>query len=151
LIAMACRPMAKHGEALMPIHRQYRWFYPIDWPQLSASIRFGRGKGAMRALSSPPRPLGIPSRGPPVVGRRGDHMVERRGQGAPRPAGAPARGRWRDPHDQKALATAHLDPNNRPQSQRNEAAKLPRRNGANSFTTRVTTPARASRARARTL
>jgi hypothetical protein len=34
---------------------------------------------------------------------------------------------------------------------RHEAAKLPRRNGANSFTKRVTTPARASRARARTL
>jgi hypothetical protein len=29
----------------MPIHREYRWFYPIDWPQLSAAIRFGRAKG----------------------------------------------------------------------------------------------------------
>jgi hypothetical protein len=29
----------------MPIRRQYRWFYPIDWPQLSAVIRFGRAKG----------------------------------------------------------------------------------------------------------
>jgi hypothetical protein len=29
----------------MPIRRQYRWLYPIDWPQLSASIRFGRAKG----------------------------------------------------------------------------------------------------------
>ena len=25
---------------LMPIHARYRWFYPIDWPQLSAVIRF---------------------------------------------------------------------------------------------------------------
>jgi hypothetical protein len=23
----------------MPIRREYRWFYPIDWPQLSAAIR----------------------------------------------------------------------------------------------------------------
>jgi hypothetical protein len=29
----------------MPIRREYRWFYPIDWPQLSAAIRFGRSKG----------------------------------------------------------------------------------------------------------
>jgi hypothetical protein len=28
--------MARRGEALMPIRREYRWFYPIDWPQLSA-------------------------------------------------------------------------------------------------------------------
>jgi hypothetical protein len=37
--------MARRGEALMPIRREYRWFYPIDWPQLSAAIRFGRAKG----------------------------------------------------------------------------------------------------------
>ena len=29
----------------MPIRRQHRWLYPIDWPQISASIRFGRAKG----------------------------------------------------------------------------------------------------------
>jgi hypothetical protein len=27
------------GDALMPIRPEYRWFYPIDWPQLSAAIR----------------------------------------------------------------------------------------------------------------
>ena len=26
----------------MPIRPEYRWFYPIDWPQLSAVIRFRR-------------------------------------------------------------------------------------------------------------
>ena len=26
----------------MPIHARYRWFYPIDWPRLSAVIRFRR-------------------------------------------------------------------------------------------------------------
>jgi hypothetical protein len=36
---------AHRGESLMPIRRQYRWLYPIDWPQLSALIRFGRAKG----------------------------------------------------------------------------------------------------------
>jgi hypothetical protein len=29
----------------MPIRAENRWLYPIDWPQLSASIRFGRTKG----------------------------------------------------------------------------------------------------------
>jgi hypothetical protein len=29
----------------MPIRRQHRWLYPIDWQQISASIRFGRAKG----------------------------------------------------------------------------------------------------------
>ena len=42
---VTCNVMARQGEALMPIRREYRWFYPIDWPQLSAAIRFGRAKG----------------------------------------------------------------------------------------------------------
>ena len=25
----------------MPIRRELRYFYPIDWPQLSALVRFG--------------------------------------------------------------------------------------------------------------
>ena len=29
----------------MPIRREHRFIYPIDWPQLSAVIRFGRAKG----------------------------------------------------------------------------------------------------------
>lgn len=28
----------------MPIRPEQRWFYPIDWPQLSATIRFRRAK-----------------------------------------------------------------------------------------------------------
>jgi len=31
----------------MPIRRQHRSPYPIDWQQISASIRFGRAKGAV--------------------------------------------------------------------------------------------------------
>ncbi len=29
----------------MPIRPEYRWLYPIDWPQLSALIRFERAQG----------------------------------------------------------------------------------------------------------
>ena len=29
----------------MPIRREQRFFYPIDWPQLSALVRFGRAGG----------------------------------------------------------------------------------------------------------
>jgi hypothetical protein len=37
----------------MPIRREYRWLYPIDWPQLSASIRFGRAKGRCERCRRP--------------------------------------------------------------------------------------------------
>jgi hypothetical protein len=29
----------------MPIRKELRYFYPIDWPQLSAWVRFVRAKG----------------------------------------------------------------------------------------------------------
>jgi hypothetical protein len=34
----------------MPIRPQYKWFYPIDWPQLSAVIRFQASQGAVREV-----------------------------------------------------------------------------------------------------
>ncbi len=37
----------------MPIRRQHRWLYPIDWPQISASIRFGRAKGRCEQCGRP--------------------------------------------------------------------------------------------------
>jgi hypothetical protein len=37
----------------MPIRPEYRWFYPIDWPQLSAVIRFGRAKGRCEGCRRP--------------------------------------------------------------------------------------------------
>jgi hypothetical protein len=37
----------------MPIHPQYKWFYPIDWPQLSAVIRFERAKGRCERCGRP--------------------------------------------------------------------------------------------------
>ena len=37
----------------MPIRPQHRWLYPIDWPQISASIRFGRAKGRCEHCGRP--------------------------------------------------------------------------------------------------
>lgn len=37
----------------MPIRREHRFFYPIDWPQLSAVIRFGRAKGRCEGCARP--------------------------------------------------------------------------------------------------
>ena len=37
----------------MPIRREHRFFYPIDWPQLSAAIRFGRAGGTCEGCGRP--------------------------------------------------------------------------------------------------
>jgi hypothetical protein len=37
----------------MPIRPDYKWFYPVDWPQLSAVIRFERAKGRCEACGRP--------------------------------------------------------------------------------------------------
>ena len=37
----------------MPIRASLRWFYPIDWPQLSREIRFGRARGRCETCSQP--------------------------------------------------------------------------------------------------
>ena len=37
----------------MPIRPSLRWFYPIDWPELSRQIRFVRAKGRCEACSRP--------------------------------------------------------------------------------------------------
>jgi hypothetical protein len=42
-------------KSLMPIRPQYKWFYPIDWPQLSAVIRFERAKGRCERCGRPHR------------------------------------------------------------------------------------------------
>ena len=41
------------GTPLMPINARYRWFYPIDWPQLSAVIRFRRAQGKCEGCGRP--------------------------------------------------------------------------------------------------
>lgn len=37
----------------MPIRRQHRYFYPIDWRELSNVIRFGRAKGCCERCGRP--------------------------------------------------------------------------------------------------
>ena len=37
----------------MPIRREHRWFYPIDWAQLSAVIRFRRAQGRCEQCRRP--------------------------------------------------------------------------------------------------
>jgi hypothetical protein len=37
----------------VPIRREHRWFYPIDWPQLSAVIRFRRAQGRCEGCRRP--------------------------------------------------------------------------------------------------
>lgn len=37
----------------MPIRPEHRGFYPIDWPQLSAVIRFRRAKGRCESCGRP--------------------------------------------------------------------------------------------------
>ncbi|MGH1588683.1 hypothetical protein ACRBEV_10330 [Methylobacterium phyllosphaerae] len=37
----------------MPILSEHRVFYPIDWPQLSAVIRFGRAQGCCEGCGRP--------------------------------------------------------------------------------------------------
>ncbi|MFS0738969.1 hypothetical protein ABC347_18130 [Sphingomonas sp. 1P06PA] len=37
----------------MPIAREHRWLYPIDWRELSAYIRFGRAKGRCERCHRP--------------------------------------------------------------------------------------------------
>lgn len=37
----------------MPIAREHRWLYPIDWRELSALIRFGRAKGRCEHCQRP--------------------------------------------------------------------------------------------------
>ena len=97
----------------MPIRRELRGFYPIDWKQLSAVIRFERAKGRCEACG---RPHGR------LVQHLGDGRwwdEERsawrdgRGRALPRlklPEGAAVK------HTKVVLATAHLDhdPTNNP-------------------------------------
>ena len=37
----------------MPIRPSQRWFYPIDWAELSAAIRFGRARGRCERCGRP--------------------------------------------------------------------------------------------------
>ena len=41
------------SDPVMPIRREHRFFYPIDWRELSIAIRFGRAKGACEGCGRP--------------------------------------------------------------------------------------------------
>ncbi len=41
----------------MPIRREVRWLYPIDWRELSIAIRFGRAGGRCEGCGRPHRRL----------------------------------------------------------------------------------------------
>lgn len=98
----------------MPIRRELRHFYPIDWKQLSAVIRFDRAKGRCETCGRP-------------HGRQVQHLGDGRWYDEDRQAWRDGRGRalprlrlllddaaikW----TKVVLATAHLDhdPTNNP-------------------------------------
>ncbi len=90
----------------MPIRKELRDFYPSDWPQLSAWVRFVRAKGCCEACS---RPHGK------IVHHLGDgrwfdaaHETWRDGQGSE--VSCPSYGEYRNLKQTRVvLATAHLD------------------------------------------
>jgi hypothetical protein len=104
----------------MPIRRQHRWLYPIDWSQISAFIRFERAKGRCEHCG---RPHGR------LVFHLGDGRwwdeegkTWRNGQGralSAMPASAPSPGDAGTLTTKVFLAAAHLDHdpgNNRPRN-----------------------------------
>ena len=61
---------------LMPINARYRWFYPIDWPQLSAVIRFRRAQGKCEGCGRP-HACGVPLRRRALVRSREEAVARR--------------------------------------------------------------------------
>ena len=89
----------------MPIRRELRWLYPIDWPQLSALVRFGHAKGCCERCGRP-------------HGRTVHHLGDGRGREIAPPAYAEYK---RLRRTKVVLAAAHLDhdpSNNRPRNVR---------------------------------
>ena len=90
----------------MPINRELRWFYPIDWPEISRRVRFERAGGVCEGCG---RPHGETVRCLPD-GRWFDTVRHTWRNGRGRPA------RWPDIEEAVAfrqtrviLAAAHLD------------------------------------------
>jgi len=90
----------------VPIRRELRWLYPIDWPQVSAWVRFERAKGRCERCK---RPHGQ------VVhhlgdGRWFDGAAELWRSGRGREVAWPAYAEYRHLRSTKVvLAAAHLD------------------------------------------
>ena len=100
----------------MPIRPQLRGFYPIDWKQLSAVIRFERAKGRCETCGRPHGKL-VQHLGD---GRWWDEEpgAWRNGRGRALPRFTPPRDGLAIRHTKVVLATAHLDhdPTNNPAS-----------------------------------
>jgi hypothetical protein len=74
---VTCSPVVRRTETLMPIRREYRWFYPIDWPQLSAQFGLAvRRAGASIAVAHMAAWFFASERWS-VVGRGGGYVAER--------------------------------------------------------------------------
>ena len=90
----------------MPIRRELRWLYPIDWPQLSRLVRFARAGGRCERCGRP-HGRAVPHLGD---GRWFDAAAgawrDGRGRAVAPPAGAEY-GRLR--RTRVVLAAAHLD------------------------------------------
>ncbi len=102
----------------MPIRRELRYLYPIDWPQLSALVRFGRARGRCERCGRP-------------HGRTVHHLGDGRWFDAEAEVWRDGRGREIEPpayaeyrrlgRTRVVLAAAHLDhdpSNNRPRNVR---------------------------------
>ncbi|MCW6511290.1 hypothetical protein [Lichenifustis flavocetrariae] len=100
----------------MPIRPEFKWLYPLDWPQLSAVIRFERAKGRCEMCGRP-------------HGQQVQHLGDGRWFDEERQMWRCGRGRLLprlialDSHAMRqtkvVLATAHLDhdpSNNRPRN-----------------------------------
>ncbi|VWX51027.1 hypothetical protein NOVOSPHI9U_370031 [Novosphingobium sp. 9U] len=52
-VQSAFKSSGNDSERAMPIRSENRWFYPIDWPQLSNAIRFGRARSRCERCKRP--------------------------------------------------------------------------------------------------
>ena len=53
----------------MPIKSELRYFYPIDWPQISHWVRFVRAGGRCQVCGRPHGEIVLPFGRRPLVGR----------------------------------------------------------------------------------
>jgi hypothetical protein len=102
----------------VPIRRELRWLYPIDWPQLSALVRFGRAGGRCERCGRPHGQM-VHHLGD---GRWWDEGTGTWRDGRGREVAPPAYGEYkRLRRTRVVLAAAHLDHdpgNNRPRNVR---------------------------------
>jgi hypothetical protein len=92
----------------MPIRPELRWFYPIDWTELSRLIRFGRARGRCETCGRPHGTELLCLRNGQWYDPELDHWRDGRGRRMPAPAPEQAAQARRT---RVVLAAAHLDHN----------------------------------------